>query len=55
VRAGDPRLLARSLMLTAHGFALSTQTMTAEPDHGGPTEAELDQELRSLVERYLRP
>ncbi|MGZ5416092.1 MAG: TetR/AcrR family transcriptional regulator [Nocardioides sp.] len=55
VRAGDPRLLARSLMLTAHGFALSTQTMTEEPDHGGPTEADLDGELRSLVERYLRP
>ncbi len=55
VRPGDPRLLARSLMLTAHGFALSTQTMTEEPDHGGPTEADLDDELRSLVERYLRP
>ena len=55
VRPGDPRLLARSLMLTAHGFALSTQTMTEEPDHGGPTEADLDSELRSLVERYLRP
>jgi AcrR family transcriptional regulator len=55
VRHGDPRLLARSLMLTAHGFALSTQTMTEEPDQGGPTEADLDNELRSLVERYLRP
>ena len=55
VRPGDPRLLARSLMLTAHGFALSTQTMTEEPGHGGPTEADLDSELRSLVERYLRP
>jgi AcrR family transcriptional regulator len=53
VRGGDPRLLARSLMLTAHGFALSTQTMTG--DDGGPTEAELDTELRTLVERYLLP
>ena len=53
LRAGDPRLLARSLMLTAHGFALSTQTMTG--DDGGPTEADLDAELRTLVERYLRP
>jgi AcrR family transcriptional regulator len=54
VRAGDPQLLARSLMLTAHGFALSTQTMTGDPDTG-PTEADLDGELRTLVERYLRP
>jgi AcrR family transcriptional regulator len=52
VRAGPPRLLARSLMLTAHGFALSAQTMTG-PD--GPDESELDAELRTLVERYLRP
>ena len=55
VRPGDPRLLARTLLLTAHGFALSTQTMTETPDHGGPTEADLDTELRTLVERYLRP
>jgi AcrR family transcriptional regulator len=52
VRAGPPRLLARSLMLAAHGFALSAQTMTG-PD--GPGEADLDAELRTLVERYLRP
>jgi AcrR family transcriptional regulator len=52
VRAGSPRLLARSLMLAAHGFALSAQTMTG-PD--GPGEADLDAELRTLVERYLRP
>ncbi len=56
IRAGDPRLLARSLVLAAHGFALSSQTMTAtEPQTGGPTEADLDGELRTLVERYLRP
>ncbi|MGN6576461.1 MAG: TetR/AcrR family transcriptional regulator, partial [Nocardioides sp.] len=51
VRGGVPRLLARSLMLAAHGFALSTQTMTGD---GGPTEDDLDAELRTLVERYLR-
>jgi AcrR family transcriptional regulator len=58
VRAGEPRLLARSLMLSAHGFALSMQTMTGTtdaPDAPGPTEDELDRELRTLVERYLRP
>ncbi len=55
VRAGDPQLLARSLMLTAHGFALSTQTMTGGPDAPGPTEDDLDGELRALVERYLQP
>jgi AcrR family transcriptional regulator len=52
VRAGSPRLLARSLMLAAHGFALSAQTMTGAD---GPDEADLDGELRTLVERYLRP
>jgi AcrR family transcriptional regulator len=52
VRSGEPRLLARSLMLAAHGFALSTQTMIGE---GGPTEEDLDGELRAMVERYLRP
>jgi AcrR family transcriptional regulator len=52
VRSGAPHLLARSLMLAAHGFALSTQTMTGD---GGPTEHDLDAELRTLVERYLRP
>ena len=55
LRPGEPRLLARSLMLAAHGFALSMQTMTGAPDAPGPTEEELDRELRTLVERYLRP
>ncbi len=52
VRPGDPTLLARSLLLAAHGFALSAETM-AEP--GGPTLAGLDEELRVLVDRYLAP
>jgi AcrR family transcriptional regulator len=55
LRACEPRLLARSLMLAAHGFALSMQTMTGTTDAPGPTEDELDRELRTLVERYLRP
>ena len=28
IRKGDPMLLSRSILLTAHGFALSAQTMT---------------------------
>jgi AcrR family transcriptional regulator len=55
LRSGDPRLLARSLVLATHGFALSMQTMTGALDAPGPTEDELDRELRTLVERYLRP
>jgi AcrR family transcriptional regulator len=55
LRAGEPRLLARSVMLAAHGFALSMQTMTGTPDAPGPSEDDLDRELRLLVERYLRP
>jgi AcrR family transcriptional regulator len=51
VRAGDPTLLARSLLLAAHGFAISAQTMTDE----GVTEDALDAELVRLVEGYLAP
>jgi AcrR family transcriptional regulator len=50
VRAGDPVLLARSVLLAAHGFALSATTMTGEPS---PTLEDLDGELRHLVESYL--
>ncbi|HET6624853.1 MAG TPA: TetR/AcrR family transcriptional regulator [Nocardioidaceae bacterium] len=52
VRAGAPTLLARSVLLAAHGFAISAQTMTGEP---APTPQDLDAELRALTERYLAP
>ena len=51
VRAGDPERLARSLVLAAHGFVLSHQTMTDER----VTEADLDAELAETVRRYLTP
>jgi hypothetical protein len=51
VRAGDPERLARSLLLAAHGFVLSHQTMTDER----VTEADLDAELSELTRRYLTP
>jgi AcrR family transcriptional regulator len=51
VREGDPALLARSLLLAAHGFAISAQTMT----DGGVTEDALDAELARIVESYLAP
>lgn len=51
VRAGDPALIARGLMLAAQGFVLSAPTMT-----DALTDAEaLDAELRHLVESHLRP
>jgi AcrR family transcriptional regulator len=52
VRAGDRVLLARSVLLAAQGFALSAATMTGP---GGPSPADLDDELRRLVEGYLAP
>jgi AcrR family transcriptional regulator len=63
VRPGDPRLMARTLLLAAHGFALSAQTMSDHPEApaepgGGPSvevDPGLDVELRVLVERYLQP
>jgi AcrR family transcriptional regulator len=51
VRPGDPTLLARSIMLAAHGFTLSAETMA---DDERPVEA-YDEELRILLERYLAP
>jgi AcrR family transcriptional regulator len=50
VRRGDPTLLARSIVLAAHGFALSTQTMT-----DGISAEKLQAELHTLVERYVAP
>ena len=51
VRDGDPALMARSIMLAAHGFTLSAETMA---DDAHPVE-EYDEELRLLIERYLAP
>lgn len=54
IRAGDPALIARTLLLTAQGFTLSVQTMT-EPGRKGLREADFEAELGLLVERYLAP
>jgi AcrR family transcriptional regulator len=51
VRAGDPHLLARSLVLACHGFTLSARTMTRP----GVSVASLDEELTRMLESYLRP
>ena len=51
VRQGDPELLARSIVLACHGFTLSNHTMTTT----GITEAKLDDELATLIGRYLQP
>jgi AcrR family transcriptional regulator len=53
IRAGDPAVLARSLVLACHGFTLSAHTMT----DAGSREADvshLDVELGELVRRYLQ-
>jgi AcrR family transcriptional regulator len=51
IREGDPHLLARSLVLTCHGFTLSAQTMTRP----GVSVSALDEELATLLAGYLRP
>ena len=51
VRVGDPTLLARTIVLAAHGFTLSAATMA---DERLGLEA-YDRELRVLLERYLAP
>jgi AcrR family transcriptional regulator len=56
IRAGDPAVLARSLVLACHGFTLSAHTMSDDTD--GDHEADvshLDAELAELVRRYLTP
>lgn len=50
LRAGDPALLARTALLTTHGFVISAATMT-----DGVTLGQLDEELRLLLDRYLAP
>ena len=58
VRAGDPDVLARSLVLACHGFTLSAHTMT-DPAPGDSSRdgdvSHLDAELDALVRRYLQP
>lgn len=51
IRAGDPVVLARTVLLTAHGFALSAPIMT-DAAVGQPV---LDDELAELLRRYLTP
>ena len=51
VRSGHPATLARGLLLAAHGFVLSAQTMVDDT----VTEADLDEELRLLARRTLVP
>jgi AcrR family transcriptional regulator len=50
VRRGSRVLLARSVLLTAYGFALSAPTMT-----DGLSSRRLDAQLGELVDRYLAP
>ncbi|CAL9619983.1 TetR/AcrR family transcriptional regulator [Streptomyces sp. enrichment culture] len=54
VRAGNPGLQARALLLVVQSFALSLRTMTDEDDPGLGAEALLA-ELRDILERTLTP
>jgi AcrR family transcriptional regulator len=51
VRDGDPVAMARALLLTTHGFVLSAHTMVDD----SVSEAELDDELATLLTRMLQP
>lgn len=51
IRQGDPTAMARALILTVHGFVISAHTMVDEK----VTEAELDDELATLLARMLQP
>lgn len=49
LREGDPSLLARTMVLTAHGFLFSANTMTDD----AVSIPDLDQELAELVRRHI--
>ena len=51
VREGDPHLLARSVVLSAHGLTLSAHTMADDT----VTEEALDTELATFLARGLAP
>lgn len=51
IRAGNPTAIARTLVLLAHGFVLSAQTMVDDRVSG----AELESELRLVLTRTLAP
>ena len=51
VRRGNPLAIARGLLLAAHGYVLSAQTMVDDD----VTEEELDAELAHLLTRSLQP
>ncbi|WP_035841418.1 TetR/AcrR family transcriptional regulator [Kitasatospora azatica] len=55
VRAEDPELLARAVLLTAWSFTLTGPVFTDTPDGAGPELDRLDAELRLLLDRYLAP
>jgi AcrR family transcriptional regulator len=50
IRAGEPAVMARALVLALHGFVISAHTMVDDE----VSEADLDAELRELVRRVLR-
>lgn len=51
VRAGDPAVMARAVLLAVHGFVLSVHTMA----DGGVRVDDLDAELTTLLTRSLTP
>ena len=51
VRSGDPVAIARGLVLTTHGFVLSSHTMVDD----SVSEEALDAELVAVLTRALRP
>ncbi|BCJ55186.1 TetR family transcriptional regulator [Actinoplanes sp. NBRC 14428] len=56
LRRQDPVLLARAAVLATHGFVISASTMTGPAGTGREiTEDALDDELRLLLDRFLRP
>ncbi len=55
VRLGKADLIAGSIVLAAHGFTLSAHTMLEGEQPPGSDVGRFDEELATMVERYLQP
>jgi AcrR family transcriptional regulator len=55
IRAGEPAVMARAILLVTQSYALSGRTMAGAKDAGDEVLDQLDTELAHLLDRYLTP
>lgn len=55
IRAGEPAVMARAILLVTQSYTLSGHTMADPKDVGDEVLGQLDAELAHLLDRYLAP